>query len=825
MAFVVGLSTPPLSASTRWIASENSPEGEWVRRAQGLGRENKIDEAAALLKPKIASESDKDKRGLLRFSLALIYIQTGRDADAETEIKAALEDGLRIDDFAHFQLGILYRKAGRLSDARAAFTKAAANTATPGATVNEARFQLGELAIQEKDWKTAERSFTLLRKALRSDPHYPEVLFYSMLADFKLGRKANACKWAREIYAKYPTFPRVKNWGIDLANNTIDDSSVEGAKLGCSVSDKDMKTRVRRLQLGGEADRATAELRGIREKWAEGTYSIDAMIANHLISEGSVEEAMKILLKHYDSQRRRAPYLALLAKAASRAGDYQTAIGTYMRAYELAPRSQASAGSLFQAAFTSYQIQDYDGATKRFQLLAKTFPASRFARDARWHLAWIRYLRGDYAGALDSMKALASGLGQVNKKGRRRANVKVDALTKDRARYWSAMSLLRMGKKPEAAVLFQELVRDPALGFYAVASYYRLLSIPDAKVPTSVEIRLGLRKAGEGGGALSEEEMKAASESVAEAQAEYESEDAKAAGEVEESDDVAENSEVSEGADQAEVAAEESAGFKDSSLVARFARARDLSFVGLQDSARRELADIERRARRSEDRRLLMSEYVQVRNYYRSSYMGEVGFGVNRLRGGLIGDGKTFWEFAYPRAWEPTVLQSAKSTLVPEELIWGIMRAESHFRQDAQSPVGALGLMQLMPFTGRQVASLLSMNSFETRSLLDADTNIRLGSRYLQRLLEKFSGSVPLVAAGYNAGPHRVHAWVRNFGSLDMDEFIEHIPFVETRNYVKKVVRNYQIYGWLYSGKHPMPWLVQPVGVQLSEQVPTKEIW
>ena len=154
------------------------------------------------------------------------------------------------------------------------------------------------------------------------------------------------------------------------------------------------------------------------------------------------------------------------------------------------------------------------------------------------------------------------------------------------------------------------------------------------------------------------------------------------------------------------------------------------------------------------------------------------------------------------------------------------MRAESHYRADAQSGVGALGLMQMMPFTGRQVANLLSMNTFETKSLLDPGVNIRLGSRYLQRLLEKFSGSVPLVAAGYNAGPHRVHAWVRNFGSLNMDEFIEHIPFLETRNYVKKVVRNYQIYSLLYSGGgHSLRWLVQPVGVQLDDRVPTHEVW
>jgi soluble lytic murein transglycosylase len=196
------------------------------------------------------------------------------------------------------------------------------------------------------------------------------------------------------------------------------------------------------------------------------------------------------------------------------------------------------------------------------------------------------------------------------------------------------------------------------------------------------------------------------------------------------------------------------------------------------------------------------------------------------MQTGLRGEGRPFWVYAYPRAYENTVVESSKSASVPEEFIWGIMRAESHFRQDAQSAVGALGLMQLMPFTGRQVAHLLEWKGFETPSLLVPENNIKLGTRYLQRLLQKFSGSIPLAAASYNAGPHRVHVWVRNFGSLDMDEFIEHIPFVETRNYVKKVVRNYQIYSLLYGGGgRSAEWLARPVGVVVEEKIPTREIW
>jgi soluble lytic murein transglycosylase len=406
------------------------------------------------------------------------------------------------------------------------------------------------------------------------------------------------------------------------------------------------------------------------------------------------------------------------------------------------------------------------------------------------------------------------------------------------------MSLLKMGKAQESIPIFQTLARDPSLGYYSILAYYRLTAMPGAPIPATVETHFGLKRPADPNAKATEEEVKAAAAAAEEARIDYEAALAKAEGVgeppgAEGSADAAVDA-ADEGdkdvADADESSAEPSvipplAGapaplFKDANLAIKFERVRDLVLVGLEDGARRELREIEKRAQSVADRKLLMSELANVKNYERSSYIGEVGFGAARLAGGLKGDGRVYWEYAYPRAWESSVAQASRSTSVPEELIWGIMRAESHYRYDAQSPVGAMGLMQLMPFTGRKVADLMNVKAFEVRTLLEPETNIRFGSRYLQRLIEKFAAKVPLVAAAYNAGPHRVHAWVRNFGTLDMDEFIEHIPYVETRNYVKRVARNFQIYGLLYhANAKSMAWVIQPVGVQLNEPYPQKEIW
>src|SRR5690606_37838606 len=101
----------------------------------------------------------------------------------------------------------------------------------------------------------------------------------------------------------------------------------------------------------------------------------------------------------------------------------------------------------------------------------------------------------------------------------------------------------------------------------------------------------------------------------------------------------------------------------------------------------------------------LMGQYFSSGNFNRSSYIAQVTFGSQRASLGFT-KGKDIWEFAYPRAYSEYVDKYAKKFTVPEELVWGIMRAETHYRRDAMSPVGALGLMQVMPFTGHKVATL-----------------------------------------------------------------------------------------------------------------------
>ena len=129
----------------------------------------------------------------------------------------------------------------------------------------------------------------------------------------------------------------------------------------------------------------------------------------------------------------------------------------------------------------------------------------------------------------------------------------------------------------------------------------------------------------------------------------------------------------------------------------------------------------------------------------------------------------------------------------------GIMRQESSFDIGAVSPSGARGLMQLMPFTADAVAKQLGVGTSLVSLTSDPAHNMRLGTAYLQEMLERFDGSLPLAVAAYNAGPHRVDEWLAQngdprVGPVDMIDWIEEIPVGETRNYVQRVLENITIY-------------------------------
>ncbi|MCP4870958.1 MAG: transglycosylase SLT domain-containing protein [Proteobacteria bacterium] len=156
------------------------------------------------------------------------------------------------------------------------------------------------------------------------------------------------------------------------------------------------------------------------------------------------------------------------------------------------------------------------------------------------------------------------------------------------------------------------------------------------------------------------------------------------------------------------------------------------------------------------------------------------------------------WTLRYPAAYAPHVWRAGWEYDVDPLLLLSIMRAESLYKHDAVSRVGALGLIQVMPTTGNKVAALMGEADFRVDRLLEPGVNIRLGAFYLGSLMDRFGDQFPLAVGSYNGGPHNVGRWLRPKIGIPFDAMVEEIQFDETRNYVKKVTGYYAVYSDLY---------------------------
>jgi soluble lytic murein transglycosylase len=162
------------------------------------------------------------------------------------------------------------------------------------------------------------------------------------------------------------------------------------------------------------------------------------------------------------------------------------------------------------------------------------------------------------------------------------------------------------------------------------------------------------------------------------------------------------------------------------------------------------------------------------------------------------------WDCAFPSPYADTVREVEASEKLPPGLLWAVARQESGFDPDAVSPARAVGLMQLLPETARTVSEELGLPADDAR-LTSPPFALRIGGRLLRKLLDEFHGDVPLAVAAYNAGAESIERWASRAPGLELDAFVERIPFKETREYVARVMGNFARYGYLAGGEAGVP--------------------
>ncbi|MBT9169821.1 MAG: Soluble lytic murein transglycosylase [Actinobacteria bacterium] len=437
------------------------------------------------------------------------------------------------------------------------------------------------------------------------------------------------------------------------------------------------------------------------------------------------------------------------------------------------PGSPFAPRSLYEAAVLLEGDGKLEQAWQTYLTMVQNYATDPLAVDGLWKASWISYRSGDMEKALQLFEQLTSSFPRSS--------------LVERALYWEARARENLGDQERALSIYSQLLNRGPLTYYGLRAAERVARIT------------GGGDTGSGGpGEANEQEDSSGSRA---------SDTVRSSGvEGRSKDNIPVFSEVGVrlqpgGQYFQEVSAPVFLADNPPSpqAVSHLEKGRELVELGLRSMAVNELELSQKLEPTNKNFLLELSDlYLQIEDYPHLIRIAEKSFREFLVR--YETDSVFAWEMAYPLGYQPLVESYAGQYAIDPYLLFALIREESHFNPRAVSVAGARGLMQIMPSTGESIAANIGEH-YSLESLQDPEKSIRMGSWYLKELLDKFDGNVVLALAGYNGGPGAAARWRDRFSGLEEDEFVESIPYRETRGYVKKVLRSYAVYQSIYGEK------------------------
>ncbi len=432
------------------------------------------------------------------------------------------------------------------------------------------------------------------------------------------------------------------------------------------------------------------------------------------------------------------------ARCRASGGDKDTALAKYAVVEKEFPQHSYADDARVRAAELLQDNGDVAGATALLQEVPKLYPSGDMLGEALFRLAFAAYDSRDWTQALHW---LDENLRLIPRE--------TQWFAEGRAHYWKGRVFHRQGLMAQSRAAYEAAIREYPLSYYALMSFQRLRELfPKVEKQLLMELH---------------ENQGDAPWPVA---------------------------------------------FGHSPVYAsqEFARAVELARMGLGADARRELARLN-----LDDTSAGKDDTVSIRD--RALWLTAVLLDRGRVwnashavprytlteykRTHPQGAVAAAWRLAYPRAFPEYVATNSRANDVPQFLQLAIMREESAFSPTIESFANAIGLTQMLVRTAQR----FSDKTVTRETLFDPANNIALGSKFLGFLLNHFNRAVPLSISGYNAGEGAVDRWLTERGDRPLDEFIETIPYDETRGYTKRVLATYFTYSWLYGTGDPVPTL------------------
>ena len=587
-----------------------------------------------------------------------------------------------------------------------------------------------------------------LEKFLEDNPRSE----YSPDAGVGLGRALTAeadlkraVRAYQAVLIKYPGSPT--DQGVEKALAELRSGGVEVPEL----TPDELYERGQNLYRASQYDKAAETFAKLLAMDPQNPNSPDILLRTgiSLFNIGRRQEAaatLEKMVREHPRDQRVPEALYWVGKSYSKLGDRDKGVQAFQKVLDYYLDSEWADDALFLMANIYRESDDMKKALALYGRLAADYPESKYADSAIWWKAWAYYVDGDYKRTEQTFQDLVSRYPR--------------SFLVNQARYWQGRAAEKRGDTSKAAVYYDKVIKRAPYTYYGNRASERRLSIelPAFAAVCSMDTEVN---------------------------------------------DVPEIPDATDHLNSVETDEGPPVWTKDAlktlSAEPSFNKSLELMHLDMKKEAAAELWSLQDRLPRKRGAILGLSKtFFELGDYYRSLNLVLRNY-ERYLDGATREMPEDFWLLAYPQGYWDSIVTYARKYGQDPYFVAAIVREESQFHAEALSPAGARGVMQVMPATGAWIAQTISMKGFNQTMLFDSDTAINLGTWYISHLMKRFKGDPLFVAAAYNAGPDAVAAWLSRTGrGTERDEFVEAIPFSETRGYVKKVLRNYAEYKRIY---------------------------
>ncbi len=693
-------------------------------------------------------------------------IRLDRPADADAAMLRVRNEYAELGDYAVYFLAEYHFGASRFTQAAALFSQVPVlyprSSLASRALVRQAQALMQTFAYAQ----AAETLEGYLQENARSDsaPDATLLMGQALLSDSRMDEAVRAF---RNVGVRYPGTPADQE-----AGRTLEWLSTCGVDVPAWTSDE-LYERARNLFRTAQYDKAADAYAKLLELDPRSLHRAEALLRIGVSQfwsgrRGDAVASLEKLRREYPRDERVPEALYWTGKAWFKLGDREKALAAYQKILASYRDSEWADDALFLSGNIYRDANEMKKALRFYKRLVAEFPDSKFADSALWWNAWSYYRSEEYDKADQALQEL------INRYPR--------SFLVHQARYWRGRIAEKKGNTGEAYEHYTQVLKRGAFTYYGYRAAERLAGsrFTDGSAAAAVNASFDLPP------------------------------------DCEEGDCTGDSLPASDSNDAPPVWTEEAR-----QVLARepsFRKSLELMQLDLKKEAAAELGSLQDRLPRRPGTVIGLSKaFFELGDYHRSLMLVLRNY-ERYLDAESVGTSPDLWMLAYPQGYWDSILSYAHKYGQDPYFIAAVIREESRFRMEALSPAGARGVMQVMPATGQRIAQSIRLQGFDASKLFEPDTAINIGTWYIGSLMKRFKGDPLLVAAAYNAGPEAVAAWIgRNGSAGERDEFVELIPFAETRSYVKKVLRNYAEYKRIYGKAAPPQAKLHPAtGIPVS---------